>query len=225
MTCRGSSKTPWRARSRTRTCTTPPPWCGAWLVRRCGTSRWCSGAATSRRATRRSTHSCAGRPARSTRRDLAMRMWGEGDPPQISRLEAALALARRAAAVAPRTSQPGALAMCAWLSWALGRSTHAAAYAERACEIEPEHGLSQIVLSFVSAGHLPDWAFRRAGAAVTCGGAGGSQARRTPAPDAPEPPRIDDRGRLRHGPAARQHEVRGAGPPEPSRHSGSARAH
>lgn len=95
---------------------------------------------------------------------LAMRMWGEGDPPQVSRLETALALSRRAAAVAPRAARPGALAMCAWLSWALGRSTHAAAYAERACEIEPEHGLSQIVLSFVHAGHLPDWAFRRASA-------------------------------------------------------------
>lgn len=94
---------------------------------------------------------------------LAMRMWGEGDPPQISRLETALALSRRAAALAPRESQPGPLAMCAWLSWALGRSTHAGAYADRACEIEPEHGLSQIVLSFVQAGHLPDWAFRRAG--------------------------------------------------------------
>ncbi|WP_203581879.1 DUF4192 family protein [Microbacterium hibisci] len=94
---------------------------------------------------------------------LAMRMWGEGDAPDVSRLETALTLARHAAAVAPRNARPGPLAMCAWLSWALGRSTHAAAYAERACEIEPEHGLSQIVLSFVAAGHLPDWAFRRAG--------------------------------------------------------------
>lgn len=93
---------------------------------------------------------------------LAMRMWGEGDRPQVSRLENALELARYAAAVAPRDARPGPLAMCAWLSWALGRSTHAAAYAERACEIEPEHGLSQIVLSFVNAGHLPDWAFQRA---------------------------------------------------------------
>ncbi|WP_374976729.1 DUF4192 family protein [Microbacterium trichothecenolyticum] len=93
---------------------------------------------------------------------LAMRMWGEGDRPQVSRLETALELARYAAAVAPRDARPGPLAMCAWLSWALGRSTHAAAYAERACEIEPEHGLSQIVLSFVNAGHLPDWAFQRA---------------------------------------------------------------
>jgi len=95
---------------------------------------------------------------------LAMRMWGEGDRPQVSRLETALQLSRRAAAVAPRDAQPGPLAMCAWLSWALGRSTHAAAYAEGACEIEPEHGLSQIVLSFVNAGHLPDWAFQRASA-------------------------------------------------------------
>jgi hypothetical protein len=95
---------------------------------------------------------------------LAMRMWGEGEVPDVSRLQTALALARHAAAAAPRESQPGPLAMCAWLSWALGRSTHAAAYAERACEIEPEHGLSQIVLSFVHAGHLPEWAFQRTSA-------------------------------------------------------------
>lgn len=92
---------------------------------------------------------------------LAMRMWGEGDTPDVARLEVALEVCRHAAAVAPREARPGALAMCAWLSWALGRSTHAAAYAGMACEIEPEHGLSQIVLSFVQAGHLPDWAFRR----------------------------------------------------------------
>jgi hypothetical protein len=94
---------------------------------------------------------------------LAMRMWGEGDRPDLDRLEQALALVRRIAAVAPRASRPGALAMCAWLSWALGRSTHADAYAREACAIEPDHGLSEIVRSFVHAGHLPDWAFRRRG--------------------------------------------------------------
>ncbi|MFD4958901.1 DUF4192 family protein [Microbacterium sp. NPDC058389] len=92
---------------------------------------------------------------------LAMRMWGEGDPPSSVRLDTALRLARRVAAALPRADRPGPLAMCAWLAWALGRSTHAAEYAQRACDIEPEHGLSQIVLSFVHAGHLPDWAFRR----------------------------------------------------------------
>jgi len=92
---------------------------------------------------------------------LAMRMWGEGDQPSALRLDTALRLARRVAASVPRTARPGPLAMCAWLAWALGRSTHAAEYAQRACDIEPDHGLSQIVLSFVHAGHLPDWAFRR----------------------------------------------------------------
>jgi len=92
---------------------------------------------------------------------LAMRMWGEGDAPSPARLDTALRLARLVAASIPREAQPGALAMCAWLAWALGRSTHAAEYAHGACAVEPDHGLSQIVLSFVSAGHLPDWAFRR----------------------------------------------------------------
>ncbi|WP_127473849.1 DUF4192 family protein [Microbacterium sulfonylureivorans] len=96
---------------------------------------------------------------------LAMQLWGEGDRPDPDRLERALQLTRHVAASAPRPSRPGALAMCAWLSWALGRSTHAEVYAVEACEIEPEHGLSEIVRSFVLAGHLPDWAFRRPGRA------------------------------------------------------------
>ena len=92
---------------------------------------------------------------------LAMQMWGEGERPDPDRLEAALALSRRIAAAAPREVRPGPLATCAWLAWALGRSTHAERYALLACEIEPEHGLAEIVRSFVLAGHLPDWAFRR----------------------------------------------------------------
>ncbi|MEJ1154429.1 DUF4192 family protein [Microbacterium marmarense] len=91
--------------------------------------------------------------------DLAMRMWGEGERPEPGRLNAGLELSRRIAATVPRDMRPGPLSMCAWLSWALGRSSHAEVYASMACEIEPEHGLSEIVLSFVSAGHLPEWAF------------------------------------------------------------------
>ncbi|KAA9106522.1 DUF4192 family protein [Microbacterium rhizomatis] len=91
---------------------------------------------------------------------LAMHMWGEGVQPDPGRLEKALELARRAAAAAPGEQGAGALATCAWLSWALGRSTHAERYAAHACELEPEHGLAEIVRSFVLAGHLPDWAFR-----------------------------------------------------------------
>jgi hypothetical protein len=95
--------------------------------------------------------------------DLAMQMWGEGERPDPVRLEAALTLSRRIAAAAPRHVRAGALATCGWLAWALGRSTHAERYALLACEIESDHGLAEIVRSFVSAGHLPDWAFRRPG--------------------------------------------------------------
>jgi hypothetical protein len=91
---------------------------------------------------------------------LAMRMWGEGLQPEPKRLVAALEMVRHVAALMPADVRAGSLAMCAWLSWALGRSTHADIYARMACEIEPEHGLSEIVLSFVTAGHLPEWAFR-----------------------------------------------------------------
>ena len=92
---------------------------------------------------------------------LAMHMWGEGPRPDAGRLECALGIARHAAALAPESSRPGALATCAWIAWALGRSTHAEVYAQRACELEPEHGLAEIVRSFVHAAHLPEWAFRR----------------------------------------------------------------
>lgn len=91
---------------------------------------------------------------------LAMRMWGEGERPDPERLAAALDIVRAVAARTPGDHRAGALATAAWLSWALGRSTQAEAYARAACDLDPEHGLAEIVLSFVAAAHLPDWAFR-----------------------------------------------------------------
>jgi len=96
--------------------------------------------------------------------ELAQIMWGEGAQPEPRRLLDALAVIRAVAALAPESHRAGPLAVCAWLSWAAGRSTHAESYAKRAVETEPEHGLAEIVLSFVTAGHLPDWAFHRGSA-------------------------------------------------------------
>ncbi len=92
--------------------------------------------------------------------DLASFMWGEGPRPEAARLERALALVRQVGALLPKKQRPGALAVCAWLSWALGRSSHADRYSAMALAIDRRHGLADIVRSFVSAGHLPDWAFR-----------------------------------------------------------------
>ena len=93
--------------------------------------------------------------------DLAAVMWGEGVRPDVARLEAALTLVRHVAALTPARRRAGALAVCGWLSWAVGRSTHAERYARKALRSDPDHGLADIVRSFVAAAHLPDWAFRR----------------------------------------------------------------
>ncbi|WP_191966665.1 DUF4192 family protein [Microbacterium testaceum] len=93
--------------------------------------------------------------------DLARPMWGEGAQPDPDRLRRALELCRHVAAAVPRDRRPGALSACAWLAWAGGRSSHAAAYAEAALEIDANHGLSAIVLDVIDAGRLPDWVFDR----------------------------------------------------------------
>lgn len=93
--------------------------------------------------------------------DIACIMWGEGPRPDPERLQHALDLTRHVAALLPKRRRSGPLAVCGWLSWALGRSSHADAYVRQALAHDPEHGLAQIVSSLVSAGHLPDWAFDR----------------------------------------------------------------
>lgn len=92
---------------------------------------------------------------------LAAVIVGTGQRPDAERLRAALSASRRLAALAPEKAACGALAAAAWLSWALGRSTHAEVYARRALALDPEHGLSQIIVTMVTAGHLPEWAFTR----------------------------------------------------------------
>lgn len=92
---------------------------------------------------------------------LAAVIVGEGHRPDAERLRAALTATRRLAALAPAEAACGALAAAAWLSWALGRSTHAETYARRALALDPEHGLSQIIDTMTTAGHLPEWAFTR----------------------------------------------------------------
>lgn len=87
---------------------------------------------------------------------------GQGPRPDPDRLRVALEVVRLAAARAPRASRVGPLTVAAWLSWALGRSSHAAYYLRLAAEIDPEYGLASLLRSMVDGGMLPDWAFRPA---------------------------------------------------------------
>ena len=93
--------------------------------------------------------------------DLGEVFLGRGPRPDPDRLEQALAVVRAAAARAPRSSRPGPLTAAAWLSWALGRSSHAGRYLDMVGEIDPEYGLAQLLATMIGAAVLPEWAFRR----------------------------------------------------------------
>lgn len=93
--------------------------------------------------------------------DLGAVFLGRGPRPDPDRLRLALAVVRNAAARAPRASRPGPLTAAAWLSWALGRSTHAAHYLDLVREIDPEYGLAALLSTIVGAGVLPEWTFVR----------------------------------------------------------------
>lgn len=91
---------------------------------------------------------------------------GHGPAPDADRLQLALEVVRTAAAQAPRPARVAPLTAAAWLSWALGRSTHAASYLEAAREIDPEYGLAALLTTMIDAAVLPEWTFRRAAADV-----------------------------------------------------------
>lgn len=87
---------------------------------------------------------------------------GRGAPPDRERLRRALIVVRSAAAAAPRASRPAPLTAAAWLSWALGRSSHAARYLEMVRDIDPQYGLAGLLDTMMGVAVLPEWAFRRA---------------------------------------------------------------
>lgn len=92
--------------------------------------------------------------------DLGEVFLGRGRRPDPDRLRVALTVVRNAAARAPRASRPAPLTAAAWLSWALGRSTHAAHYLQLATEIDPAYSLAQLLRTMIQAAILPEWAYR-----------------------------------------------------------------
>lgn len=86
---------------------------------------------------------------------------GQGPAPDADRLRRALAVVREAAARAPRASRPAPLTAAAWLSWALGRATHAGHYLGLVREIDPHYSLAVLLESMIGGAMLPEWAFRR----------------------------------------------------------------
>lgn len=86
---------------------------------------------------------------------------GRGPRPDLDRLGCALQVVRSAAARAPRHAKVGALTAAAWLSWAMGRSSHAGTYVDEALRLEPGHSMASLISSILAAVMLPEWALRR----------------------------------------------------------------
>ena len=86
---------------------------------------------------------------------------GRGRRPDADRLRAALELVRHTAARVPLADRAAVLACAGWLSWALGRSSHADVYLRQAHEIDPDHSLTNLLQQVIAAVGLPSWAFDR----------------------------------------------------------------
>ncbi|WP_327036856.1 DUF4192 family protein [Microbacterium sp. CH12i] len=93
--------------------------------------------------------------------DLGEVFLGRGPRPDLDRLRVALTIVRNVAARAPRASKPAPLTAAAWLSWALGRSTHAAHYLQLVTEIDPTYSLASLMNTMIHAAVLPEWTFHR----------------------------------------------------------------
>jgi hypothetical protein len=93
--------------------------------------------------------------------DVGQVFLGRGPTPDTDRLRSALSVVREAAARAPRSVRCAPLTAAAWLSWALGRASHAGRYLEMVREIDPRYSLAVLLETMIGAAMLPEWAFRR----------------------------------------------------------------
>jgi hypothetical protein len=98
-----------------------------------------------------------------SRRDLAqtgdLMLGSVSRRPDPERIERGIELLKTLVATAPKRARPAPLCMLAWLSWALGRSSVAGIFIDQALAIDPGYGMARLLLTVVSAGHLPEWAF------------------------------------------------------------------
>jgi len=95
----------------------------------------------------------------SNQPDFPVRLAGDGSRPDAERVRRAREFVRALAGRAPHAQLSACLAVCGWLSWALGSSSLAAEFAERATELSPQATFPALILEMTNAGVLPGWAF------------------------------------------------------------------
>lgn len=93
--------------------------------------------------------------------DVAETLLGRGERPDVARLESALAICRHLAANTADVHAAAALISAGWIAWALGRSSEAHVYVERATAIDPDLSFAGLMAKVLDAAMLPEWAFNR----------------------------------------------------------------
>ena len=119
--------------------------------------QWAFDLATGERVLSDARRFAAGAPADEL--DSAVLMLGQGPRPDPARVETAITLLKRVAALAPARDRPPVLCMLAWLNWALGRSSVANAFVCAAEDIDADYGLAEVMRVVLERGMLPEWAF------------------------------------------------------------------
>lgn len=86
-------------------------------------------------------------------------MMGIGPRPDVDRIERGIDILLAVVSRADDTERPAPLSMLAWLTWALGLTSHAHRYIQEALTIDPGYGLAELLSSMFNHGMLPEWAF------------------------------------------------------------------
>jgi hypothetical protein len=86
-------------------------------------------------------------------------MMGIGSRPDVGRIERGIDILLAVVSRADDPDRPAPLCMLAWLTWALGLTSHAHRYVQEALNIEPGYGLAELLSAVFNHGLLPEWAF------------------------------------------------------------------
>ena len=88
-------------------------------------------------------------------------MIGMGPRPDPERMLRGIEILRTLLRSAEGKYRLPVLCMLAWLSWGLGRVSHAAIYVKEARAIDPDYSMAELLDTIVASGRLPEWAFAR----------------------------------------------------------------
>ncbi|BDZ65909.1 DUF4192 family protein [Agromyces mangrovi Wang et al. 2018] len=79
--------------------------------------------------------------------------------PDAGRIDAAAEVLRVVTACAEPEDRVDPYCVLAWLAWARGRGSLAGAYLDRARDIDPAHGMTELLGALIGSGRVPDWSY------------------------------------------------------------------